>query len=72
MLTSRLDNVAFTASVPQCFPISLTIPKPYSADSASTLAEVMKGTASVTAVSNPNDLSRNGISLSILEGIAII
>lgn len=71
MLTSRLANEAHTASMPQSFPISLTIPMPYSAASASTLAAVMKGTASYTAVSNPNDRSTNGMSLSILEGIPI-
>jgi hypothetical protein len=45
---------------------------PYSAASASTLAAVMNGTDSATAVSKPNDLSTNGILLSMLAGIAII
>ncbi len=71
ILTSRLDKQAFTAKKPQFFPIILTIPIPYSAASASTLAAVMNGIDSAIAVSNPKDLSTKGISLSMLDGIPI-
>ena len=71
MLTSRLDRHAFTAKNPQFFPIILTIPTPYSAASASTLAAVMNGIDSAIAVSKPKDLSTKGISFSILEGMPI-
>ena len=69
MLTSRLANDAFTANIPQSLPISLTIPIPYSAASASTLAAVMNGIVSCIAVSKPKDLSTNGMSLTMLDGI---
>lgn len=72
MLTSRLAKQALTAKKPQCLPIILIIPIPYSAASASTFAAVIKGIDSAIAVSNPNDLSTKGISLSILEGIPMI
>ena len=71
MLTSRLDRHALTAKIPQFLPIILTIPTPNSAASASTFAAVIKVIDSDIAVSKPNDLSTNGISLSILEGIPI-
>jgi hypothetical protein len=48
-----------------------TIPTPYSAASASTLAAVMNGIDSAIAVSKPKDLSTKGMSLSMLEGIPI-
>lgn len=72
MLTSRLAKLAATANIPLHYPASRTSPMPYSAASASTLAAVMNGTDSATAVSKPNDLSTNGILLSMLAGIAII
>ena len=72
MFTSRLDKHAFTAKIPQFLPIILTIPIPYSAASASTFAAVIKGIDSAIAVSKPNDLSTNGMSLSILDGIPMI
>jgi hypothetical protein len=71
ILTSRLDKQAFTAKNPQFFPIILTIPTPYSAASASTLAAVINGIDSAIAVSNPKDLSTKGMSLSILDGMPI-
>jgi len=71
MFTSRLDRQALTAKIPQFLPIILTIPTPNSAASASTLAAVINGIDSAMAVSNPNDLSTNGISLSMLDGMPI-
>jgi hypothetical protein len=71
ILTSRLDKQAFTAKNPQFFPIILTMPTPYSAASASTLAAVINGIDSAIAVSNPKDLSTKGMSLSILDGMPI-
>jgi hypothetical protein len=49
--------------------MSLTIPTPYSADSASVYAESINLIDSETAVLNPKLLSINGISLSIVFGI---
>jgi hypothetical protein len=68
MLTSLLANDDATAIYPQYLPISLTIPTPISAASASTLAALMNWTASSQAVWKPNDLSMNGISLSTVLG----
>lgn len=71
-MTSLLANAAATEIYPQYLPINFTIPTPYSAASASTVAELINGTASSTAVSKPNDLSMRGISLSIVLGTPTI
>jgi hypothetical protein len=68
-LTSLLARVAFTAIYPQYLPISLIIPTPNSADSASVYAESINLIDSATAVLNPKLLSIKGMSLSIVLGI---
>jgi hypothetical protein len=68
-LTSLLARVALTAIYPQYLPISLIIPTPYSADSASVYAESINLIDSATAVLNPKLLSIKGMSLSIVLGI---
>lgn len=69
LTTSRLARVACMAIWPQSRPMSLTIPTHWCVLSASTCAALMALCASSTAVSNPNDLSMIGMSLSIVFGM---
>jgi hypothetical protein len=67
-LTSRDASDADSAMKPDCRPISLTRPTPLRAASASVCAHVSGCTACSTAVSNPNDRSISGMSLSMVWG----
>mmetsp|Transcript_6825 Transcript_6825/g.24278 ORF Transcript_6825/g.24278 Transcript_6825/m.24278 type:complete len:313 (-) Transcript_6825:436-1374(-) len=69
-LTSRAASDALTAMKPAWRPMSLTMPMPLCAASASVCAQLMGRTACSTAVSKPNDLSMMGMSLSMVFGTA--
>mmetsp|Transcript_36678 Transcript_36678/g.98300 ORF Transcript_36678/g.98300 Transcript_36678/m.98300 type:complete len:217 (+) Transcript_36678:1339-1989(+) len=67
--TSREPRVACMAMKPDKRPISCTMPTPRGKLCVSVTAELIASCAASTAVSNPNDLSMMGMSLSTVFGI---